>query len=349
MRKTSPSPLSLSAFCFFALLFVCALPLTQQAVCGIDTCVLHPELTQGPYWVDLELVREDITEGKPGIPLTLAVTVVNSNTCEVIPNAGVELWHCDSVGVYSHYEQASNNVANPQTDNTTYLRGIQMTDQTGVAKLNTVYPGWYNGRTIHIHLKVHLGGSVVGDSSLVDSTIVHTGQLFMNDSLNSEIAKFAPYSSHGDVVLMKLSEDGIYNGGGSYGLVDFQFVDASLGVEGGLIGNVTVAVDINSTSSNNFTMGGGGDGVMNSTRPAGNFTGSPPGNFTGSAPPTTSPSSTTASPSTSSTLSSTASSSTTASPSTSSSTLSSSASPFSVGFGFGLICLFMSFLVIFSA
>jgi protocatechuate 3,4-dioxygenase beta subunit len=143
---------------------------------GAITCVLTPELTDGPFYVTGERVRRNITEGKPGVPLTLRLTVANASTCKPIKGAAVDIWHCDGTGTYSGVQQQN-------TVGKTFLRGIQRTDAKGVATLQTIYPGWYTGRTVHIHVKVHLGGNVV-----------HTGQLFFPDTLTDVVYRRAPYS-----------------------------------------------------------------------------------------------------------------------------------------------------------
>src|SRR5690242_18259 len=128
------------------------------------TCVLTPEVTEGPYWIDTKLTRRDIREGKAGLPLVLAITVVNAKTCKPIKQADVELWHCDAQGNYSGFDSGSGGGApggpggggGPQTS-TRYLRGHQRSNAAGVATFLTVFPGWYPGRTPHIHMKAHIG------------------------------------------------------------------------------------------------------------------------------------------------------------------------------------------------
>src|SRR2546427_11403626 len=142
---------------------------------GLVGCVLTPELTEGPYYIAKEKVRRDITEGKAGTPLTLKLGVVDASTCRPIKGAAVDIWHADAAGVYSGFGQG--------VANRTFMRGIQKTDAKGIATFRTVYPGWYQGRTVHIHVKVHLGGNVV-----------HTGQLFFSDSLTDRVYRNAPYN-----------------------------------------------------------------------------------------------------------------------------------------------------------
>jgi protocatechuate 3,4-dioxygenase beta subunit len=143
---------------------------------GLVSCVLAPEMTEGPYYVEGDKVRRNITEGKPGVPLTLRLTVVDVSTCKPIRAAAVDIWHCDAGGVYSA-------TSVQDTEDRTFLRGIQRTDKSGLAIFRTIYPGWYTSRAVHIHLKVYLGGNTV-----------HTGQLFFPESLTDVVYRRAPYN-----------------------------------------------------------------------------------------------------------------------------------------------------------
>jgi protocatechuate 3,4-dioxygenase beta subunit len=144
---------------------------------GLVTCVLAPEQTQGPYYLDGDKVRRDITEGRPGTPLSLRLTVVDASTCKPIRGAAVDVWHCDASGVYSGFAQEG-------TSGKTYLRGIQRTNAKGLATFATIYPGWYRGRTVHVHVRVHVGGN-----------IVHTGQLYFPETVSNAVYARAPYAA----------------------------------------------------------------------------------------------------------------------------------------------------------
>jgi protocatechuate 3,4-dioxygenase beta subunit len=155
-------------------------------------CVLTPEMTEGPFYLDINKVRADITEGRPGTPLALSLTIVNASTCKPIANAAVDIWHTDAAGTYSGV----------QGDSGIYMRGTLRSDANGVVEFKTVYPGWYNGRTVHIHTMVHVGGNTV-----------HTGQLFFDDTVTDEVYKAAPYNKRGTRD-QRNANDGIYQGGG---------------------------------------------------------------------------------------------------------------------------------------
>ena len=144
---------------------------------GLVRCVLTPEQTEGPYYIDGEKVRRDIREGHPGLKMLLRATVVDASTCKPIKGAAVDVWHCDAGGAYSGVNG----------DTGTFLRGIQRTDAKGLATFVTLFPGWYQGRTTHIHVKVHLGG-----------TVVHTGQLYFPEAAVTATARLAPYNKRGE-------------------------------------------------------------------------------------------------------------------------------------------------------
>jgi protocatechuate 3,4-dioxygenase beta subunit len=162
---------------------------------GAISCVLTPELTEGPYFVPGEKVRRNITEGKPGTPLDLRLTVVDASTCKPIKSAVVDIWHADALGVYSGA------IAN--NPGTNFMRGVQKTDSAGLARFQSVYPGWYQGRAVHIHVKVHLGGNVV-----------HTGQFFFKDTLTDAVYKQSPYNARGSRDTRNTA-DSIYRNGGN--------------------------------------------------------------------------------------------------------------------------------------
>ena len=117
------------------------------------SCILTPEQTEGPYYIAGEKLRRNITDGRPGAPMQLRAFVVDATTCRPIKNAAVDIWHADAGGVYSGFGAGASN--------RTFMRGIQRTNAKGLALFRTVYPGWYQGRTVHIHVKVHVGGNVV--------------------------------------------------------------------------------------------------------------------------------------------------------------------------------------------
>jgi protocatechuate 3,4-dioxygenase beta subunit len=159
-----------------------ATTLTPADFADLGPCQVLPQQTQGPFYADLDLMRRDITEGLPGHPLRLGVQVVDEN-CDPIPDAVVDIWHCDVDGDYSAFADGTPNDAGPGT---TFLRGSQTTNGDGIAEIHTNYPGWYTGRAVHIHTKVHL-----------DATTALTTQLYLPDDVTDVVHREGPYAAHG--------------------------------------------------------------------------------------------------------------------------------------------------------
>jgi len=172
---------------------------TANGATSSSQCVLSPEMTEGPYYLDENLIRRDITEGKDGLALQLRLTVEDASTCKPINRATVEVWHADATGNYSGFDGAATQ--------TTYLRGGQRTNRNGLAIIDSIYPGWYQGRTPHIHLKVHVGGDVV-----------HTGQLFFKTATSEAVYETGAYASHGEPDTTN-ARDNIYASGGNKSLL----------------------------------------------------------------------------------------------------------------------------------
>lgn len=178
-----------------------ATELSAATNAAIPMCVVRPELTEGPYFVDEMLNRSDIradtsdgsiSEGSP-LVLTFNVTQIGVNGCVPLPNAQVDIWHCDAYGVYSDVENATGQ---------TFLRGYQVTDANGAAKFTTIYPGWYPGRAVHIHFKIRYEDQEF------------TSQLFFDDVFTDQVYLEQPYAQRGERN-PRNTGDSIYNNGGS--------------------------------------------------------------------------------------------------------------------------------------
>ena len=170
------------------------------------TCVLIPEETQGPYPLFNDIAsaamyqREDITEGKAGMPLKLTLNIVNvSSSCAPITTAMVYVWHCDKDGVYSGYSQQG-----ADTRGQTFLRGVQTTDTNGQVTFATIFPGWYQGRATHIHFRVYLALDLHATSQLAFPTDVETA-----------VYASSLYAARGQNQTSP-SEDGIFSDGVRY-------------------------------------------------------------------------------------------------------------------------------------
>lgn len=150
----------------------------------LGTCQLLPEKTEGPFPLDEQFVRRDVTEGYPGHPVRLGMRVVDAS-CNPVPGAAVEIWHTDATGDYSAY--ADGGGGKDEGPGTTFCRGTQVADENGIVEFLTIYPGWYRGRCVHIHLHC-----------FVDETQVLTSQLFFEDDYTAEVfTNFEPYTEFG--------------------------------------------------------------------------------------------------------------------------------------------------------
>jgi protocatechuate 3,4-dioxygenase beta subunit len=183
---------------------------------GSVSCVLTPEQTEGPYYIAKEKLRRNITDGRPGAPLTLHLAVVDAKTCRPIKGAAIDIWHCDASGIYSGFGAGR--------ASRTFMRGIQRTNADGVATFKTVYPGWYQGRTVHIHVKVHVRGNVV-----------HTGQLYFPDGVTDAAYRKAPYASRPNRDVRN-ADDMVFRNGGNRSLLSLRRSGA------GYVGSIRMGV-----------------------------------------------------------------------------------------------------------
>ncbi|MGQ0702169.1 MAG: intradiol ring-cleavage dioxygenase [Gemmatimonadales bacterium] len=181
-------------------------PVSGVDLDGLD-CVVTPAQTEGPYFVDERLQRADIrldpttsavSEGAP-LRLTIGVTRVDGNACAPVPGAMVDVWQCDALGVYSDVLDTNGFF---DTRGRKFLRGYQMTDRAGKAEFLTVYPGWYAGRTVHIHFKVRV---FEGERRAHE----FTSQLYFDDALSDRVFEQSPYQPKGPRPTRN-AQDGIY-------------------------------------------------------------------------------------------------------------------------------------------
>lgn len=173
-------------------------------------CVVQPEQTEGPYFVDRMLDRSDIRAepatnvAKPGLPLQVTFNVSRmaaNGSCTPIPGAQVDLWHCDAAGIYSGVQNPNFNTVGQQ-----YLRGYQRTDANGAATFVTIYPGWYAGRAVHLHFKIRTTPDAQRGYEF-------TSQLYFDEAVNDRVFARAPYSERTGR-RVKNESDGIFRNGG---------------------------------------------------------------------------------------------------------------------------------------
>ena len=174
---------------------------SQAQSTTLPSCIVRPAMTEGPFFVDEKLNRSDIrsdpsskkVSAGAALRLTFLVSSVSAKGCSPLKGAMVDIWQCDAGGVYSDVQNAVGQK---------FLRGHQITDVKGQAQFLTIYPGWYQGRTVHIHFKVRYNNSDF------------TSQLFFDDTLTDKVYKTAPYSTRGTRTTRN-SNDGIYRNGGT--------------------------------------------------------------------------------------------------------------------------------------
>ena len=191
------------------------IPIDDQPV-----CVLTPQETGGPFYFDANKIRQNIVEDRVGAPLRMAIRVMRvDDGCTPLKDAFVDVWHADAGGVYSGYH---GQLGGQDTSGQTFLRGTQVTDSDGIALFDTIYPGWYPGRTVHIHFKVHYR----------DNTYV-TSQFYFPDDFTDQVFSRTPYSdrpnrntrnandslSRGDLEQRNLLASVKEDGGGYFGTI----------------------------------------------------------------------------------------------------------------------------------
>lgn len=172
---------------------------------SLPSCVVKPAKTEGPYFVDQMLNRSDIrieptdNSVKEGelLQLTFQVTQVDGDTCIPLEGAQVDIWHCDALGIYSDVNDRFGS-----TIGQTWLRGYQVTDKLGTAAFTTIYPGWYPGRTVHIHFKIRTDPAA-------NAGYEFTSQLFFDEAMSDAIYTEKPYSSKGQRNTLN-ADDGIF-------------------------------------------------------------------------------------------------------------------------------------------
>jgi protocatechuate 3,4-dioxygenase beta subunit len=223
--------------------------LSDVAQAATTSCVLTGARTEGPYFVDEKLNRSDIradpSDGtiQAGTPVALTMVVVNADgSCAPVSGAVVDIWHANAAGKYS-------DISSEGTSGKKYLRGLQATDASGAARFTTIYPGWYQGRAVHIHFKVR-----IYDGS--KETYEFTSQLFFDPVTTSAVYQTGVYAARGQATTANTS-DGIYGSDGAKLVVNLQ-PDGSGGYAG------TFVVGVSGLPSGAGTGTGTGTGTTNS-------------------------------------------------------------------------------------
>ncbi|KAI0404314.1 Intradiol ring-cleavage dioxygenase [Xylaria palmicola] len=236
------------------------------------TIGLAPQTIIGPYWVGGEFIRSNIAEGQEGIPVHLDLQFVDISTCSPVPNMLVDVWHANSTGVYS-------GVVDGAGLNTTFLRGVQISDLEGVTSFETLFPGHYVGRVNHIHVTTNRGGKLLDNGTYTGGTVNHIGQLYFDQELINAVEGMSPYTRN-TMSIMRNTEDFLTSQMASRDHDPFlDYVMLSEEPDDGLLMWTTIA--INGTADYNALVSSGAwyyrDGGVD-TSPRFNFT-VPPGGF----------------------------------------------------------------------
>lgn len=220
------------------------------------TCLLQPEVTIGPYWVAGEYVRADMSEDQAGLPIYMSTQVIDVATCEPVSGLYWEMWHANASGVYSGVVASGNGDSTEESNiNSTFCRGMQPTDEMGVATIQSVFPGHYTGRATHVHVIGHANATVyangtigTGSSGDGDSVALHIGQLFFDQDLLTAVAGVSPYSENTQTVTDNAA-DSVLAQSAVNGSSDpiFEYVYLGDTVEDGVYAWVTVGINTNET------------------------------------------------------------------------------------------------------
>ncbi|KAL4912739.1 Intradiol ring-cleavage dioxygenase [Aspergillus aurantiobrunneus] len=181
------------------------------------SCVLAEDVTQGPYYVSGEMIRENLVEDQAGVDLYLDIQLIDSTTCEPVPDVFLDFWHCNSTGVYSGVVANGNGDSSDESNlDATFLRGLQKTDSLGVTQFHTLFPGHYTGRATHIHVLSHPNGTTVNTnnntiSGLYTASSSHVGQIFFDQDLISLVEDTEHYSPNTQELTLN-ADDGILLG-----------------------------------------------------------------------------------------------------------------------------------------
>jgi len=184
---------------------------TGQPPTVVPSCVVHPQQTEGPFFVDEKLLRSDVrADSRTGVvsagsPLELRLTIAQvsaAGACAPLAGAQVDIWQCDALGRYSDVNDRRNS-----TNGQTFLRGHQVTDAKGIVQFTTIYPGWYPGRAVHVHFKVRTAASS-------SPAYEFTSQFYFDERLTDRVHSRAPYATHTGQ-RMRNESDGLFSNGGT--------------------------------------------------------------------------------------------------------------------------------------
>ncbi|MHA6179766.1 intradiol ring-cleavage dioxygenase [Pseudomonas mohnii] len=215
--------------------------------------LLSPEQIAGPYFRNPKLIRRNISEGADGIPLVLRLAIVDAMTGQPVPDALVDIWHCNARGAYSGWSKVNPDVevdaadigSVPRTDDDTYLRGGQFTDKKGIARFTTICPGFYAGRALYIHVAVRITS---GNNYLQERHVAWVGQLYFPEVAARSVLNAREYSGRA-IPALSNDQDFFYQSmGGEASTLNVHTLGRDSN-EDGFFGQVTIGIDTFAVSS----------------------------------------------------------------------------------------------------
>jgi protocatechuate 3,4-dioxygenase beta subunit len=216
-------------------------------------CLLAPEQIAGPYFRNPRLIRRNISEGASGIPLLLKLSIVDVSTCEPVTDALVDIWQCNARGAYSGWSKVDPDKevdvgdigSVPRTDDDTYLRGGQFTDRKGIVRFTTIYPGFYAGRSVHIHVAVRI---VSGSNHLEARHVAWVGQLYLPEVTSRSVLNTKDYGGR-SISPLRNDQDELFTQMHGEGSILKVHTIARDSWEDGYFGQLTIGIDKRSISA----------------------------------------------------------------------------------------------------
>lgn len=216
-------------------------------------CLLTPEQIAGPYFRNPKLIRRNISEGQDGIPLVLRLTIVDAMTGQPVTGALVDIWHCNARGTYSGWSKVDPDQevdvgsigSIPRTDDDTYLRGGQFSDNQGTVRFTTVYPGFYAGRALHIHVAVRI---TAGNNYLEERHVAWAGQLYFPEVASRSVLGAREYQGRSVSPLTNEKDHYYESMGGEASTLNIHSIGRDAN-DDGFFGHMTIGVDTFAVSS----------------------------------------------------------------------------------------------------
>ncbi|RON52993.1 intradiol ring-cleavage dioxygenase [Pseudomonas frederiksbergensis] len=210
-------------------------------------CLLSPEQIAGPYFRNPKLIRRNISEGQDGLPLVLRLVIVDAMTGEPVSGALVDIWHCNARGTYSGWSKVNPDQevdadaigSIPRTDDDTYLRGGQFSDNNGVVRFTTIYPGFYAGRALHLHVAVRITG---GNNYLEERHVAWVGQLYFPEVASRSVLNAKAYRGRTLAPPTNAQDEYYANMGGEASTLMVHSIGRD-SYEDGFFGHLTIGID----------------------------------------------------------------------------------------------------------